>query len=1068
MSGFESSHRIASTVSLELRPGYQVDFGKCGFPEPEALLRYNDVQRVEPVLDTVEKIAEWLWNGEVKLPRLRPRATYRLQLHQHFNLEAVTALVPYLDALGISDCYLSPYLMARPGSSHGYDIIDHSRINPEIGDDAADARLREVLREHDMGRVLDVVPNHMGIAGPNAYWLDVLENGPHAPSARFFDIDWHPVKDELHNRMLLPILEDQYGRVLEEGKISLDRDNGSFFVRYQDVRLPLAPRSYAIVLDHGTAVLHERLSPEDPKLLEYESIRFLARNLPDSDESDPDQIEHALREKEVMKHRLGRLSEESPEVRDALDAAVQSFSGKPGDPASYDALHELLEAQAYRLAFWRVAGEEINYRRFFDVTDLAGLRTEDPVVFEAVHRAVLSWVNEGGITGLRIDHPDGLADPVGYFQRLQETILLGACRRRFEQEAYGQDETSTWKDVTEQLLSFYRSELEANPASPRARYFPIVAEKILSGGEELPGNWPIDGTVGYGFLNALNGLFVDSQAAPALRRTYAEFTEDHVPFADVLYEAKELITRATLASEVNTLANRLNELSERDRRTRDFTLNTLRRALREVIACFPIYRTYVRPGETVSDRDRVYIARAIHHARRRNPTMDRSIFDFVQSILLLEYPPETSEAERAEREAFVVRFQQTTGPVQAKGLEDTAFYRQYPLSSLNEVGADPNRFGSTPAMFHAVNARRLARWPGGLLTTSTHDTKRGEDTRIRINVISELADDWTTHLARWTTGNTEKRIDVHGILAPDAREEYLLYQTLLGVWPWAENDVATAPPAGFVARIQNYMVKAAREAKLNTSWTDPDPSYTQALERFVAEVLEGQDASKFLDGFVPFARRVARVGVVHSLSQTLLKLASPGIPDIYQGSELWDLRLVDPDNREPVDYPRRQGLLEMIQRRLSSGSVRAELARSLFERPEDGAIKFYVIASALAHRRADPDLYSIGTYEPLEADGPHKDRLVGFLRVHGRRSVLALAPRLVSSLMGPEATTPPVGLEVWDNTLVFLPEVARQYRWHDLLTDTPVPIREREGRPGLLVGETIRHLPVALLVAELH
>jgi (1->4)-alpha-D-glucan 1-alpha-D-glucosylmutase len=1006
-----------------------------------------------------DALFETLSREAVEAPLRRPAATYRLQMHRGFRLDDVTAIADYLAALGITDCYMSPYLQAKPGSMHGYDVFDHGRINPEIGDESAHSRLVERLRALGLGRVLDVVPNHMGIAGPNPYWLEVLEAGAQAPSARFFDIDWHPVKEELDGRILLPILEDQYGKMLEAGRLTLERDCGALFIRYDQIRLPLAPRSYALVLERRADALASQFDADDPHVLEYRSIWASAHHLPGRNATQLEDVEAVVREKEVIKRRLERLCAESPALCAFLDENIASFRGAEGDPASFDALHGLLEQQVYRLAYWRVAADEINYRRFFDINDLAGLRTEDPTVFDVVHRLVLRWVDEGGVTGLRIDHPDGLADPQAYLVRLQEVAFLHAARRRFEAEKHPEND---WPLVADRLRRRFREATEAEPSSPLARRLPIVVEKILSRGEDLPEDWPVDGTVGYEYLNTLNGLFVEGNASGALDQIYVEFTDDREPFAEVLYHAKQLITRASLASEVNMLARQLNRVSEGDRGCRDFTLNDLRRATREVIACFPAYRTYIRPGRPVAARDRAYIDQALHRARRRNPTTDTSVFQFLREALLLEYAPGVSPRDRALREQFVVRFQQTTGPVQAKGLEDTAFYRQVGLVSLNEVGADPARFGTSPSIFHALNTLRLKTWPGNLATTATHDTKRGEDTRIRINVLSELPEEWRVHLARWSRWNARKKVALDDRTAPDASEEYLFYQTLLGAWPFGGPDDAV--PEGFVERIQQYMVKAVREAKLNTSWTDTDSSYSEAVAGFVADVLEGPDAGPFLKDFLPFQRRVARIGVVHSLAQILLKIASPGVPDIYQGCELWDLSLVDPDNRRPVDYGVRERLLDAIRGRLDNGASRAELARVLFAAPEDGAIKLYLIWTALNYRKTHQALFEQGSYRPLEAEGERKSNIVSFARLRAGRGALVVVPRLVAAMMGEDGTSPPLGPAAWSDTRVLLPEGLGTNGLRELFTDRLVtPIRSDDGL-RLDVGELFRILPVALLV----
>lgn len=995
-------------------------------------------------------------------PPGRPASTYRLQVHAGFRLADVEAVADYLHDLGVTDLYLSPHLDARPGSTHGYDVFDHGRLNREVGTDEEYDRLNARLAALGLGRVLDIVPNHMGIGGPNRYWMDVLETGPQAPSARFFDIDWDPVKEELEGRVLLPVLEDQYGVVLERGLLRLEREGGAFFIRYHDHRFPLSPRSYALILERRDDELERRFGHNDPDAMEYRSIRDSARNLAPRAELDPARVAPKLREKEVIKRRIGRLCGENPGICRFLDESLALFRGVPGDPRSFDLLHQLLEEQVYRLAYWRVAAEEINYRRFFDINELAGLRTEDPVVFDRVHDLILCWVARGGVTGLRIDHPDGLADPKGYFQRLQESLLLLSCEARAGAEGVGRGD---WPAAAEEIRRRYRALAESEPGSPLARRFPVVAEKILSRGEDLPDDWPIDGTVGYEYLNALNGLFVDPSASESIEATYAEFTGDREPFPEVLYRAKQLITRASMSSEINMLARRLNRVSERDRRSRDFTLNNLRVALREVIACFPIYRTYVRPGEPVSARDRGYVEAAVARARRRNPQIDASLFAFLQRALLLELPEGLDAGDREQFETFVLKFQQTTGPVQAKGLEDTSFYRQVKLASLNEVGGDPTRFGTSPSAFHALNAQRLGRWPGSLSTTATHDTKRGEDTRIRIDVLSELADEWRTRLARWSRWNARKKVEFNEAPAPDAREEYLLYQTLVGAWPFGGPDDGVPP--GFTERIQQYMLKAAREAKLNTSWTDPDPAYGEILTRFVAEVLESPDAGPFLNDFLPFQRRIARVGVVHSLSQALLKLASPGVPDTYQGCELWDFSLVDPDNRRPVDYAHRRELLGQIRERLRLGTSRLDLARALFAEPEDGAIKLYLIWTVLNHRRSLLNLYEQGTYRPLDCEGDLKSNVVAFGRYREGRTAIAVAPRLVAHLMGDEGRVAPLGRDAWGETRLLLPDApGLPRRWRDLLTDRLLELEDADGRPALAVGDLFEVVPVAMLVDE--
>ncbi|WP_169973599.1 malto-oligosyltrehalose synthase [Tautonia rosea] len=1027
--------------------------------DTEPLASADDARTSHPI----EARAEALFRAEAeavtKTPLRRPRATYRLQLHRDFPLSKVEEILDYLDDLGISDAYFSPYLAARPGSTHGYDVFDHGQINPEIGDETTHERLVSKMLDRGMGRVIDVVPNHMGITGGNPFWADLLENGKQAASARYFDVDWYPVKEELEGRVLLPVLGDQYGKVLEDGQLVVGRTEGSFHLDYFDHQFPLSPRSYGLILGQRPEVLDTVLEPDDVRLLEFRSVIAAIENLPPGDAEDEESVSRYRAEKEVIKHRIARLCDQSPKLAAFIDENVALFRGAVGDPRSFDLLHELLEHQVYRLAYWRVAAEEINYRRFFDINDLAGVRIEDPEVLETTHRLIFDWVDRGGVSALRIDHPDGLADPAGYFTRLQETLFVRSCLQRLNKEGDDAERSET----EQHLRDRFRSAVEAEPNGPLVRRYPIVVEKILSRGEDLPERWTIDGTVGYEYLNSINGLFVDPEGQATIETSYAEFTGDTEPWHEVVYDAKQLICRASLASELNMLARQLNRVSEHDRRSRDFTLNDLRRALREVIACFPVYRTYLKPGEPMTERDRAYIDQAVYRARRRNPTIDPSVFEFIRAALLLEHPEGISTDDIEQREAFVIRFQQTTGPVTAKGVEDTAFYRQIKLASLNEVGGEPARFGHSPSSFHAINAHRLNLWPGGFSTTATHDNKRGEDTRMRINVLSELSGEWQTHLTRWGYWNKTKKTEVHGAAAPDAREEHLFYQTLIGAWPFSPSDEV---PEGLVDRLQQYMLKALREAKLNTTWTDPDPSYGDAVSKFVADVLTGEGADVFLKDFLPFQRRVARIGVIGSLGQVLLKVASPGVPDVYQGCDLWDLALVDPDNRRPVDYDHRRQALAALRQEIASGTPRDQLAARLLNDPEDGLIKLYLLWTALGHRKEHPEVYSHGVYRPLEAEGERKGNVLSFGRYRDGRYAAVVVPRLVAGLMGEESMSMPVGPEIWGDTVLALPDSGLPKRWRNLLTDEVVELQNGEGRPVLPIAEIFRTIPFGLMVEQ--
>ncbi|HEX3816655.1 MAG TPA: malto-oligosyltrehalose synthase, partial [Chthoniobacterales bacterium] len=797
-----------------------------------------------------------------------PSSTYRLQFNRDFTFAQAREIVPYLRSLGISDCYASPYFQARAESLHGYDITDHNKLNAAIGSrDEYDAWIAE-LHAHEMGQVVDFVPNHMGIGEPqNLWWADVLENGPSSAYAPYFDIDWQPLKSDLRDKVLIPILGDQYGRVLERGELKVCYDAGRFFLRYFEHEFPIAPGTYRHVLQ---IALDQMAAHKDEEFYaELQSILTALEYLPRRDETDPERIAERTREKEIIKRRLERRGQEAPPVAEAISEALTIINGTPGDPRSFDALDALLNEQAYRLAFWRVAAEEINYRRFFDVNDLAAIRMELPEVFEETHRLLLELVATGAVNGLRIDHPDGLYLPNEYFEKLQRRCA----------------------EALRIVL----------PNDGRAIY--LVVEKILSGAEALPEVWPVHGTTGYDFTNDAIGVLVDPSAERAITTAYHKFIGHTQHFGHLVYAKKRLVMRLSLANDVNVLGAMLDRLSEKNRWFRDFTLDALTLAVRETIACFPVYRTYLAPGQAVSEADRAVIERAVTTAKRRNPALEESVFNFLRDILLFRFPVNLDEEARAEHLHFVLKFQQTTGPIMAKGLEDTAFYIYNRLAALNEVGGEPQRFGLTTSGFHERNALRQKHWPATLLATSTHDTKRSEDVRGRMAAISEMPEPWRRSLGKWRTLNRRWKRKIDESESPDANEEYLLYQTLLGAWPLEPfRELSEASRKEFVGRIQQYMAKALKEAKLNTSWVQPNEPWDAAVAEFVAHVLDPSPKNRFLKSFLPVAEEAARIGAMNSLSQTLLKLTSPGVPDIYQGSETWDFSLVDPDNRRPVDY----------------------------------------------------------------------------------------------------------------------------------------------------------------------
>ena len=977
-----------------------------------------------------------------------PRATYRLQFHPDFTFRDAARLVPYLARLGVSDLYASPIFAATPGSMHGYDVVDYGQINPELGGEEGFGALAEALQEHGIGLLVDFVPNHMGITeGSNPWWQDVLENGLVSTHADTFDIDWSPLKAELRNQVLLPVLGDQFGIVLERGEIELRYEEGAFSFHYHALPLPVAPPTYPVILKAPLPTLAERFEPDDLHFLEYQSVITAFEQLAPQDERDPERIAERLRDQVITKRRLAQVIAENEVLREALNETVALINGTPGDPRSFDDLEALLNAQSYRPAYWRVAAEEINYRRFFAINELAAIRQEAPGVFAATHEKLLDLIGSGMVNGVRIDHPDGLWDPAGYFRELQRAAFLARC-----QAAAGTSEPPDEAQATE-WLAWY-DDPESNAAAPMNRPLYLLVEKILEHGESLPEDWPVHGTVGYEFASATTSLFVDAANRKAFDQLYNRYTGTRFRFSDLVYDMKKLIMRVALASEVNVLANALDRITEHDRRSRDFTLNSLRNAMREIIACFPVYRTYiVCDGSDVSERDRRFIERAVAEALRRNPASDRGTFELVRDVLLLRYPEGSTQEQRDEFCHFVMKFQQLSGPVMAKGLEDTAFYIYNRLTSLNEVGGDPSTFGISIADYHRQNSARLRRWPHAMLNSSTHDTKRSEDVRARISALSELPREWRAAINRWARSNRRHKTRVEGALAPNRNDEYLFYQTLIGTWPFG----ATQADANYIERIETYMLKAIREAQVHTSWISPNEEYDAAMSRFVRGTLSGRGASAFLTDFVPFAARMAHIGIFTSLAQQLLKLTAPGVPDLYQGTELWDFSLVDPDNRRPVDFNHRAKLLDDLGNRPPS----SDLAASLVATKDDGRIKLYVTQRALDARERHPDLFERGDYLALEATGPQEDRVVAFTRSLDDREIVVIVPRLVAGLLvQPDAI--PVG-EIWQKTHVMLPAGAGDATYRNLYTGALVQPDTDVEQPAIELEQVLSIFPVALL-----
>ncbi len=913
-------------------------------------------------------------------PRQRRQraATYRVQLHAGFTFDDAAAIVGYLADLGISHLYCSPYLQAAPGSMHGYDVVDHSRLNAELGGGAAHGRLTRQLAEAGLGQVLDIVPNHMALAGrANAWWWDVLENGPSSTYARFFDIDWDPPESKLTATVLMPVLGGQYGRVLEAGQLTVERKGGSFTVRYYEHEAPLSPRTLDGLLARAAAQAGSS---------QLANLAAAFGRLPLATRTDAAAVAERHRDKELLRVRLTALCEALPAAAAAIDAEIGALNRDP------DALDELLRQQNYRLAYWRTAAEELSYRRFFDIQTLVGLRVEDDTVFTRTHRLILGLVADGTADGLRVDHVDGLADPEGYLERLR--------------------------------------------AATGGAY--VVAEKILAAGEELPESWPAAGTTGYDFLNQVGRLFIDPANEAAVKAAYVRFTAEDVAYAEVVRTAKLQIMHDDLAAELERLTGLLADVCEEHRRHRDHTRRDLRDALREVIAAFGVYRIYPRParpgspgqpgqpGQPVSPAGRAHVAAAVATVRRRRPDIDDELIGFIGELL-------TGDSRGPAESEFAVRFGQLSAPVMAKGVEDTAFYRYQPLVSLNEVGGDPglaDRWlaeggmtegmcagGDPVAAFHRAMAHTARHWPETMLTLSTHDTKRSGDVRARISVLAELPAAWERAVARWANHNRRHK---HGRW-PDRNAEYLLYQTLVGAWP--------IDPA----RAGAFMAKAAREAKVHTSWTEPQPDYDEALAAFVAAVLADAGFIAELAAFLA-EHRIIKAGRVSSLAQTALLLTCPGIPDLYQGTEVWDLSLVDPDNRRPVDFTARSRLLAA----LDSASPEAAL-----DRADEGGPKLWLIHRVLRHRRRQPGAYGqASAYRPLRVAGGKAGYVVAFARTGG---LAVVVPRQVTGLA-----------DGWADTAVAIPDGS----WMDVLTGAWV----RGGEVGM--ADLLRRFPVAVLASE--
>jgi len=927
-----------------------------------------------------------------------PAATYRLQFNKAFTFASARAILGYLNELGISDIYASPIFHARAGSTHGYDVVDPNRLNPELGTPEEFNALIEAAHGLGMGWLQDIVPNHMAYDGENRMLMDVLENGQASPFSDFFDIDWSYPYESIKGKVLAPFLGSFYGEALENGEIRLNYDERGLSVSYYNLRLPVNIESYSSVFHHGLGAPRRKLGGEQPEYIKLLGVLYALKNLPPKEEAKErtDQIN-------FVKRMLWELYTTSGEIKEFIDGHVARLNGQKGNPESFNALHQLLSEQLFRLSFWKVATEEINYRRFFNINELISVRVEDEKVFRETHALVFKLVREGKIGGLRVDHIDGLYDPAEYLR----------CVRREIGDRY------------------------------------LAVEKILALDEPLPESWPIEGTTGYEFLNYLNGIFCDKKNEQAFSEIYLRFAGFQTPYLDLVSEKKRLIIGKHMAGDVDAQAHLVKRLSSRDRYASDITLYGLKRGLVEVLAFFPVYRTYVS-YEDFGDEDRFRLQEAINRAKESNRGLLLEL-SFIERFLLLHNDRHLPAEEKNQWIHFIMKFQQLTGPLMAKGFEDTALYIYNRLVSLNEVGGDPGRFGVSLETFHQLNGIRQRLWPHAMNATSTHDTKRGEDVRARINVLSELPKEWEKKISRWRKLNPKKSI-VKGNEIPDRNDEYFLYQMLAGSFP-LDGDVEE-----YRQRLKAYMIKAVREAKVHTEWLKPDAAYEDGFVAFADEFLKTEPPSGFLDDFLPFVEKIAFYGVLNSLSQTVLKIAAPGVPDCYQGAELWDLSFVDPDNRRPVDFAKRTRLLEELKRREKED--RAALIGDLLKRWTDGRIKLYTIYKALNFRRAEKEIFHSGDYLPVHASGKVKENVCAFIRRKDAAWALAAVPRLVTRFT--DAGAAPLGERAWGKSIIALPEDAPD-RWLNIFTGEELEAARNRGKKHLRVAEVFRSFPVAML-----
>ncbi|MDZ7968508.1 MAG: malto-oligosyltrehalose synthase [Nostoc sp. DedSLP03] len=926
-----------------------------------------------------------------------PTATYRIQFTPQFGFDNAKAIAAYLADLGVSDLYASPIFKARSGSTHGYDIVDATQLNPELGtNESFDALVAEV-QSLGMGWLQDIVPNHMAYSSENDYLMDVLEHGPDSSYTDYFDLSWNAPFGDRQERILAPLLGDFYGTSLENGHIQLQYEQNGLTVNYYSLKLPLRLESYTKFISHNLGKLTRTLGRNHPDFIKLLGILYILKSVPSEVAGKQRQDQIAF-----IKGLLWELYTTNDTIREFIDENLQTFNGEPGNSESFNLLDELLNDQFYRLAFWKVGAEEMNYRRFFTVNELISVKVEEVRVFNNTHSLIQKLVEEGKFTGLRIDHIDGLYNPIQYLERLQEKM----------------------GDVY------------------------ITVEKILELTEELPENWKIQGTSGYDFLNYVNGVFCQTENESSFDKIYQNFISSRADYASVVQDKKHLILEKNLAGDIDNLALLLKNVSSKYRYGNDFTLNGLKRAIAEVLKLFPIYRTYIT-HDGIGESDRATIQEVIDRAKEQTPLLQNEL-TFIEKLMLLEFDNSLTQTEREQWIYFVLRMQQYSGPLMAKGVEDTTLYVYNRLLSLNEVGGNPGHFGIELAKFHAFNKQHQATWPHTMNTTATHDTKRGEDVRARLNVLSEIPDEWDRQVNTWSAMNRGHRSHRHGFAMPDRNDEYFLYQTLVGAFPFAEHEHAS-----FVERVKDYIIKAIREAKVHTAWLRPDSQYEEACTSFIGKVLDPAISGEFLEAFRPFQQRIAEYGIFNSLSQTLLKITVPGVPDLYQGTELWELSLVDPDNRRPVDFEQRRSYLSAIREQAKTDIL--GLIQELLNDKTDGRIKLFLTAQLLQARTNYVSLFQDGDYLPLEVQGTYANHIIAFARREENQTAIAIVPRFLTSLIQPGDN--PLGESVWQDTHLQLPP-GTSPTWKNVITQQPLQATET-----LSIATALTHFPVALLIS---